>query len=164
MIHRLRQVGAALGDRAIPVVPDELAATPRTAHLFATLATHDQRHLLAVHRACVAAGLPTAIAMAGLLHDIGKASLSERRVNLLDRSLRVVLRRISPGLLIRWTREPAPTWRLGLHLAERHPALGADRLSALGWQATVVSAVYDHEGDNAAGVLATLRQIDDSAP
>ena len=142
--------------------PSELAATPRTARLFAHLDPHDQRHLIAVHRACIAGGLSVDVAMAGLLHDVGKSSLSGRRVTLLDRTMRVLLARFTPGLLRRLSSEPALTWRLGLLLAARHAQLGASRLEALGWPDAVVAAVREHESSTASGELAALRRIDDA--
>jgi len=164
VLHRLRQVAVSLAPRQRPVEPVELASTPRTARLFAALAPHDRRHLRAVHSACVRNGLSPDVALAGLLHDIGKASLSGRRVTLADRSLRVVLAGWRPDLLSRLSRAPAPGWRLGLLLADRHAALGADRLTALGWPAAIVAAVREHQSGAAEGELATMRRIDDSTP
>ena len=162
MYHRVRQAATVLLGRRDDELPAALGATPRTARLFAALDPHDRRHLVDVHRACIAEGLSADIAMAGLLHDIGKASLSGRRVNLLDRSLRVILTRFSPRFLRRWSREPSPSWRVGLHLAEEHARLGASRIAALGWSDSVVGAVREHESTLAAGELATLQRIDDS--
>ena len=163
MRGRLRQVWFLLRSNGVEPTP-ELDSTPRTARLFAALTAHDQRHLVAVHRACAAEGLSADIATAGLLHDIGKASLSGRRVTLLDRSLRVVLVGVSPDLLARLIADPAPGWRLGLLLADRHAALGAGRLAALGWPSAVVAAVRDHEVGPPSCELATLRRIDDATP
>jgi len=100
--------------------------------------------------------------MAGLLHDIGKASLSGRRVGLLDRSARVVLARWRPELLRRLSREPTSAWWSGLALAEGHPLIGADRLEALGWPEATVVAVREHESEVAEGEPLMLRRIDDA--
>ena len=143
-------------------LPDALGATPRTARLFATLDSHDRRHLVDVHRACIAEGLSADATMAGLLHDIGKVSLSGRRVNLLDRALRVTLSRFRPWLLWLLSREPAPAWRVGLYLTEEHARLGASRLAALGWPDSIAGAVRGHESKLADGELAALQRIDDS--
>lgn len=163
MIGRLRQVRSLLGSGDVSP-PLALVGAPRTARLFASLAAHDRRHLVAVHRACVAEGLPADVATAGLLHDIGKVSLSGRRANLLDRTLRVILGRVGVPLLARMSRDPAPGWRLGLVLADQHAALGACRLAALGWPDAVVGAAHDHESPTGAGELAALRRIDDATP
>jgi len=164
VLHRLRQVAASLASREVVGVPTELADTPPTARLFSALAPHDRRHLVAVHRACVVAGVSPDIVMAGLLHDIGKASLSGRRVNLLDRSVRVVLARWGPELLSRLCGAPAPGWRFGLVLAETHAVIGADRLAALGWPDLTVAAVRDHEAHVTEGELGELRRIDNTTP
>ena len=145
-------------------MPSELASAPRTARLFADLAPHDRRHLVAVHHECVASGISREVATAGLLHDIGKASLSGRQVNLLDRTVRVVMARWRFDSLSVLGRAPAPGWRLGLVLAHRHAAFGADRLAALGWPESIVLAVREHESDAAEGERATLRRIDDATP
>jgi len=104
------------------------------------------------------------VAMAGLLHDVAKASLSGRRVTLLERSVRVVLARWRPTMLCRLCGDPTSAWRKGLALAEGHPSIGAERLAALGWPETVLAAVRHHETDAAEGELATLRRIDDATP
>ena len=137
-----------------------MVAAPRTARLFAALAAYDRRHLVAVHLACVDAGLSADIAAAGLIHDIGKSSLSGRQVSLVDRGLRVVLTGVRRDTSPRVVREPVTGWRLGLALAERHAEIGAARLAALGWPDSVVAAVRDHESSDAVGELATLLAID----
>jgi len=145
-------------------LPAPLGEMPRTTRLFSALAPHDRRHLVAVHRACIANGLSLEMTMAGLLHDVGKASLSGRRVTVLDRSVRVVLARWRPELLVRLCRVPTPAWRLGLVLANEHATLGAGRLAALGWPDSIVTAVREHQSDSPKGGLATLRRIDDTTP
>ena len=162
MRHRLRQGWTSLILRNAAPHPAPLADTPRTARLFSALAPHDRRHLVAVHRACVGEGVSLDVAMAGLLHDIGKASLSRRRVMLVDRVVRVTLARWQPNLLSRLCAAPAPGRRLGLVLADGHAGVGADRLAALGWSGPIVAAVRNHESDTAEGELATLRRIDDA--
>jgi hypothetical protein len=162
VVDRVRQVWTFVECRGAIRPPSQLAATPRTARLFAHLDLHDQRHLIAVHRACIVEGVSVDIAMAGLLHDVGKTSLSGRPVTLLDRTLRVLLARFTLGLLRRLSSEPALAWRLGLLLAERHAQLGASRLEALGWPDAVVAAVREHESTTASGELAVLQRIDDA--
>lgn len=165
--RRLRQGFAALhgggrgGDGRLPA---SLTVAPRTARLFAALAPHDRRHLVAVHGACVSEGLSPDLVLAGLLHDVGKSSLSARRITLLDRTLHVLLGRVTPRPLVWLAREPTGGATLGLHLALHHPALGAGRLAALGWPASVTDLVRRHATDDTSGDLAVLRRIDDATP
>lgn len=164
MHHRLRQGLSALVVREAGPLPTPLVATARTARLFTALAPHDQRHLTAVHAACFTAGLSTDMATAGLLHAIGRCSLSGRRVTLVDRTLRVLMERLSPRLP-RWVaRRPGTGPTLGLAMAIDHADRGASRLSALGWPASIVLAVREHESDDAEGDRAALRRIDDATP
>jgi hypothetical protein len=123
--------------------------TPQQQSAFLSLPIYDQRHLCAVYRYLRNSGVSDRdLLRAGLLHDLGKASLGGR-VTLLDRTLNVLLGAFAPALRDRLARLPAPRWRLGLALALHHPQLGADWASHLGCSERTCWLIAHHADDPA---------------
>ncbi len=112
---------------------------------FSSLPTFDRAHLIAVHDLLQRNGETDGdLLQAALLHDLGKCR-DGHCVRLAHRVARVILRRISPSLLKRLARLPAPAWRLGFALAVHHPALGAEMATKLGCSPRTCWLIAHHE-------------------
>jgi hypothetical protein len=146
---RLRQGFAALRPRE----PDDLLAsvqqalTPEQAGAFRSLPIYDRVHLFRVFARLRDEGVDDPdLLTAALLHDLGKCALGGR-VRLIDRTIAVLLGRLSPRLLVRLAALPAPDWRLGIALAVHHPELGAEWASELGCSPRTVWLIAHHADD-----------------
>lgn len=160
-MHRLRQGFAALNLIApTPPTPDVLD-DPGVRRLFEALSAHDRRHLLEVYRAARCRSEDEAVRSAALLHDVGKATLSGKRISLAAR-VYWVLRQLLPGVPLRSSRaNRGGGWLIGPWLAEHHARIGADRLRALGMPEADCRLVELHDrGDVEDARLTLLREID----
>ncbi|MGE3797416.1 MAG: hypothetical protein AB7G88_06200, partial [Thermomicrobiales bacterium] len=110
---------------------------------FRHLPRHDQSHAICVMRQVEKSGwVERDLLQAALLHDIGK-SAGGRSPSLLDRTVHVFLRRISPPVLSALTSSQS-WWNGGLVLAVHHPALGAKRAENLGCSPRACDLVARH--------------------
>lgn len=150
--HRLRQGLGGFRSR-IPAERDAILAlvlTERQAAAFRRLHPYDQSHLCRTYAALREAGIADPdLLTAGLLHDLGKGGVPglPGRVHLIDRVLRVVLRRFAPRLLEQAACLLAPRWRVGLALAVHHPRLGAAWAAKLGCSPRTCWLIAYHEAE-----------------
>jgi hypothetical protein len=155
--HRTHQTLLALFDRAEPTPPTSIFPNDQVARMFRQLAVHDRRHLIAVYERCDQAGLAPETCLAGLLHDIGKASLAGRNVSVIDR-VRHVLRDHSACM-----DQMQPL--TGPELARRHAEIGAERLRAVGVGERVCWLVHYHDDESILDEqLNRLQAIDNATP
>jgi putative nucleotidyltransferase with HDIG domain len=126
---------------------------------------HDQRHLLEVHCKAQSAGLTDEVITAGLLHDIGKVTLTGARISLPARIAHVLLGRLAPQLRGSPTLARVPWLGVGLRLAERHAQYGAERLRALGVNESICRIVETHDLPNQNNPeMRALQAIDSATP
>jgi len=113
--------------------------------LFAAMPRPDQRHGLEVLRMLRAAGQDhPALMQAALLHDCAKSD----GVQLWHRVAVVLLKAFWPGLLARWTVEPAPprgNWRYPFWVHANHPRRGAELAAAAGCDPLAVELIRRHQ-------------------
>jgi putative nucleotidyltransferase with HDIG domain len=161
----LHQIALALIARTPPVVDRRLFPNESVWRLFEELHAHDQRHLLAVYRKAVDAGLPEPVCTAGLLHDIGKATLAGTRISLVARIAHVILQRASPEFETRLTDRSGPWLGIGLRLAQEHGTLGANRLRALAVDSRICEIVEHHDDPTLCDPpIRRLQEIDSATP
>jgi hypothetical protein len=154
---RLVQTLRALVYRRRPSEIPTVFPNEQVRRLFRTLSAHDQRHLIMVYEHCLAAGLARETCLAGLLHDIGKASLAGRSIP--------VLARISQVIWATPTGQGADSWITPRSLAAHHARSGAVRLRALAVDERVCWLVEDHDDGTPGDIeLDQLRVIDNSTP
>lgn len=161
LVHRVRQTILATFYRRAPTIDSGLFASGHVLRLFTTLAAHDQRHLLAVHRKATSHGLDRETAIAALLHDIGKSSLAGTHVSVVARIIKVIAGK-QRGTSHEWSDNPVITAH---SLTFCHGEIGAERLRALGVEETVSRMVelHDHAGVRDERVIA-IQQLDNTTP
>lgn len=165
LFHRLHQISLALRQRTAPTAPPDLFPNQATWRLFRDLHAHDQRHLLAVYRKAVTAGLPTLVCQAGLLHDIGKVTLTRTRISLVARIAHVLLGRLFPVLGKSIAANSSPWTGVGMRLAADHARIGADRLRALGVDERICHIVEVHDDSSQSDPdIRRLQGIDSATP
>jgi hypothetical protein len=165
LTHRLHQIALALIVRTAPAVDRRLFPNDAVWRLFDGLHAHDQRHLLAVYRKAVDAGLPEPVCTAGLLHDIGKVTLAGTRISLAARIAHVILQRAAPDVEIRLIDRSGPWLGVGLRLAHEHGTLGANRLRALAVDSRICEIVAHHDDTTLSDPpICRLQEIDSATP
>lgn len=131
MLYRLRQFFQGLNAR---VAVDEMQMVrqilPEAAvALFVRMPVDAQRHSLNVLYALpVAERQEAALAIAALLHDVGKVAADEAgvRLGLWLRGPLVILDALAPQLLAQWaSADPQQGWRYALYVQRTHPQIGA---------------------------------------
>lgn len=129
-VGRLRQVVRAIGAFAQPV--DHALArrylTPEQHALFCRMTRSEQLHSLRVLRAVLAQSgeTPPALAVAALLHDVGK---TRYRLNLFERALPVVVKKLAPRLEAQLSAQETPEgWHAPFVVRRHHPKWGAAML------------------------------------
>jgi hypothetical protein len=103
--------------------------SPQQLALFRQMRRSEQLHSLNVLRSALAQGpVPDDLAVAALLHDVGKV---RHPLAIWQKSLAVIVRAFSPGLFRRWSQveQPRP-WQLACVVAEQHPAWSAELAAA----------------------------------
>lgn len=127
----------------------EAYLTPAQLAHFQRLDRSEQHHSLNVLRDVLAQGgdTPHDLAVAALLHDIGK---TRYRLAVWQRTLAVLVKKVAPRLEARWSMEGDVTfWRKPFIVRRHHPAWGADILQACGGTARAIWLVAHHAEDPA---------------
>ena len=169
-VYRIRQGLRAVFAFSQPVeVP--LAAeylTPELMGLFQRMSRSEQLHSLNVLRAVLAQGsTPRDLAVAALLHDVGK---SQYPLRTWQKTLAVLTRAISPGLFERWSQgNPANLWNRPFVVYVDHPTWSAQLIADAGASETAIWLVAHHqesadqwEDHPLVALLKRLQQADDS--
>lgn len=115
---------------------------------FRAMRHSEQLHSLRVLHALLAAGsVPHELAVAALLHDVGK---SRYPMSLWQRTLPVLVKRFSPQLLDRLSAgDGVSRWRRGFVVYVHHPAWSADIIAENGGDPDA-AWLAAHHADNAA--------------
>ncbi|HRW04977.1 MAG TPA: HD domain-containing protein [Caldilineaceae bacterium] len=131
VLYRLRQFWRGL---QATVTPEELTKAagvlpPAAFALFKRLPVDGQRHSLNVLNSLEGEGaVPPPLAVAALLHDVGKVAASEAglEIHLWWRGPLVLLETFAPALLTRLSSpEPQHGWRYLFYVHQEHPQIGA---------------------------------------
>jgi len=142
--------------------------TPELLALFEQMRRGEQLHSLNVLRAVLEQGAtPRDLAVAALLHDVGKSRYSLRTW---QKTLAVLVRALSPAWFARWSEgDPAHVWMRPFVVYVQHPAWGANMIAAAGASETAVWLVAHHqdfaerwEHHPCAALLRRLQQADNS--
>lgn len=141
--------------------------TPDLLALFEQMRRGEQLHSLNVLRHVLAQGAtPRDLAVAALLHDVGKTRYPLRTW---QKTLAVLVRALSPAWFSRWSKgDPANMWMRPFVVYVQHPAWGANMIAAAGASETAVWLV-DHHQDSTehweshpnVPLLRRLQQADD---
>jgi len=161
------------------VTTDELTKAaailpPAAFVLFQQLPIDGQRHSLDVLKSLEEEEEETAVsqplAIAALLHDVGKAAAAEAglAINLWWRGPLVLLETFVPALLTRLcSSEPQHGWRYLLYVHQEHPAIGAHWAAETGCSALACWLIAHHQDQlalhadsNEKSLLARLQRAD----
>ncbi|MCL4247242.1 MAG: HD domain-containing protein [Anaerolineae bacterium] len=150
VLYRVRQGLRALFAFTTPVdyaLVSEFLSPALMTH-FRAMRHSEQLHSLRVLRALLAAGaVPHALAVAALLHDVGK---SRYPLSLWQRTLPVLVKRLSRRLLERLNGgNGASRWRRGFVVYVHHPAWSADIIAENGGDPDAVWLAAHHADDPA---------------
>ncbi|MFN8439629.1 MAG: hypothetical protein U0175_02615 [Caldilineaceae bacterium] len=149
--YRLRQFWQGFFAR---IAPEELQAIqpllpPDAFALFCRLPRDAQRHSLNVlHDLQQRGPLHPDLAIAALLHDVGKLAADEAGVsiNLWLRGPLVLLKALAPALFQRLqSPTPASGWRYALYVSEAHPQIGAKWAHEAGCSALACWLIEQHQ-------------------
>ena len=144
-IRRVRQGLRALAAFARPV--DETAAaallSPALMHLFRRMTRAEQQHSLRVMRTLRAQGYTDPdLLTAALLHDVGK---SRYGLNLVERTLVVLIEALWPGRAAHWSRGAPSGWRRAFVIKAQHPVWSAEDMAAAGASARACTIARRHQ-------------------
>jgi hypothetical protein len=134
--------------------------------LFDQMRRSEQLHGLNVLRMVMAQGsTPNDLAVAALLHDVGK---SRYAVRIWQKTLAVVVSTLAPGLFERWSHgSPDDFWQRPFVVKAQHPRWSADMLTAARASETAIWLVAHHQDTTPvhhpqAHLLQRLQQADDA--
>ncbi len=169
-VYRLRQGLLALLAFARPLDIDLAAIylAPDLFSLFQDMNRGEQLHSLSVLADVLAQGeTPPDLAVAALLHDVGKVRYP---LTVWQKTLAVLVKAAVPGVYSHWSRSnPTNPLQRPFVVYERHPAWGAEMLRQAGGSETACWLVEHHadplkkwESHRHALLLKRLQQADDS--
>ncbi|MEO8610469.1 MAG: HD domain-containing protein [Chloroflexota bacterium] len=169
-VYRIRQglraVFAFSQEVELPLAAEYL--TPELLTLFQRMRRSEQLHSLNVLRAVLAQdSTPHDLAVAALLHDVGK---SRYPLGTWQKTLAVLVRGISPRLFEHWSQgNPANLWNRPFVVYVYHPAWSAQLITDAGASENAIWLVAHHQepADQwnhhlLADLLRRLQQADDS--
>jgi hypothetical protein len=158
------QVSAQEVEAALALLP------PRARPLFLQLPEDAQRHSLNVLHTVQATGPVTPdLAVAALLHDVGKEAAAQAGValTLWWRGPLVLLEAFAPGVLARLaSADPAHGWRYRFYVHRAHPQIGAAWAAEAGCSPLACWLIAHHQEKQAQGsaqeqaLLQALQQAD----
>jgi hypothetical protein len=149
--YRLAQFFRGVGARVSAAEEQQvLTILPASAVvLFRQLPVDAQRHSLNVLHTLMAAGFThRELAMAALLHDVGKVAAQQAgfSFNPVWRGLLVLLETFFPQTLASWrAADPAAGWRYLLYVHIEHPQIGAEWARATGCPALACWLIEHHQ-------------------
>lgn len=162
MISPMRRVGQFWRHASARVTEQDLARAEQVlgplAPFFRELPVNDQRHGLDVLETVMSHEHQPAelLLQAALLHDIGKR---EAHFSVIERSLTVFLRAVSPGTLNKLQRSrPAFALRYGIY--SDHARIGAERLRLAGASDLASIVAEHHAKDPQSEVTRRLQRAD----
>ncbi len=149
--QRLQQGIRALFAFTRPVDHTLAAAylNPAQMAYFRQMKRSEQQHSLNVLRALLAQGsTPDDLAVAALLHDVGKI---RQPLAVWQKAAVVLARRFLPRAYARWSADDAtaPRWRRMFIVAAHHPRWGAALIAPTGAAACVIWLIAHHADDPA---------------
>lgn len=144
--QRLQQGTRALlaFSRPVDYALAEQYLTAQQMELFRRMKRSEQLHSLNVLRALLREDgpLPQDLALAALLHDVGKVRYP---LAIWQKSLAVLVRKLAPDAYRRWSGPGALTrWRAPFMVGQQHPAWSAELLAAAGGPERAVWLVAHH--------------------
>lgn len=168
--YRISQALRALVAFSLPVEREFAVQylTPELLALFDQMRHSEQAHGLNVVRTVLAQGqTPHELAVAALLHDVGKTRYT---VRIWQKTIAVAMQTLVPHLYARWSEgDPARWWLRPFVVKAQHPAWSAEMLASAGAPEAAVWLVAHHQ-DTAAQwashphfhLLQRLQQADDA--
>jgi hypothetical protein len=167
-VYRISQALRALAAFSQPV-DYNLAAeylSPDLMTLFGRMRRSEQLHGLNVLRSVLAQGpTPRDLAVAALLHDVGKTHYT---VRIWQKTIAVIVETIAPRLYKRLSRgDPARFWLRPFAVKAQHPTWSADMLAGASETAVWLAAHHQQEASRWAAhpyydLLLRLQQADDA--
>jgi len=163
--------GLLAGAQEIDETPVVAVLSPAALALFRRMPRDAQRHSLHVLQTLTAqAPVPADLAVAALLHDVGKVAAREAGayLGLWLRGPMVLTEAVAPGLLVRLAdARSSPSLRYALHVQLHHPEIGAAWARAAGVSELACWLIAEHQnkaartGTPEAALLARLQAADD---
>lgn len=163
--------GLLAGAQEIDEAPAMAVLSPAALTLFRRMPRDAQRHSLGVLQTLTAeAPVPTDLAVAALLHDVGKVAARDAGayLGLWLRGPMVLTEAVAPNLLVRLADAlPSSSLRYALYVQLHHPEIGAAWAQAAGASVVACWLIAEHQNKveraetPEAALLARLQAADD---